>query len=284
MLHPLRVMSLAAAALVAACSQSPRPVVATPPTQPAAPDASAAPADATPADATPADAAPPASAADNIAYGQPGAPRAPERPCAIEATVLQPDLDTWSVMLNRVQPEGSPLRVGYRGPYPMRFEYDASGRIVRSPDATYTYPARGPAIRVAGNQRQRVTFDAAHHLTSEPGSRYRYDAQGRLTRIDSQPYYLSFEHHPDGTYSTGHNHPDRDEVCEPSLSTVRHDAQARPVFDRYEDCAISEAPVTLRYRYEGDHIDRIMVDIMNDDVNDVELRLSYSCAAPTPAP
>lgn len=202
---------------------------------------------------------------------------APVRPCAVE---VEPAGDAGApndcVELERVRPEGGALRVCFDAALRLRFSYDAAGRIVESPTAAYRHQPNGAVVRTGDTGSATLGFDAAGRIVRENGVRTTYTPDGRIARREGRGRYVEYVYQPDGTYTTRHNYPDRDEFCLADLVEVRVDAQGRPVLDRYDHCGINEVPRTLRMTYgNDDRIERIEVDLQSDGTTEGTLHLHY---------
>ncbi|MDO9016966.1 MAG: hypothetical protein Q8S73_04940 [Deltaproteobacteria bacterium] len=141
-----------------------------------------------------------------------------------------------------------------------------------------------------GATRATLGFDAAGRVVREGASRTTYTPDGRVARREGGGRFVEFVYQPDGTYTTRHNYPDRDEFCLADRVEVRVDAQGRPVLDRYDHCGINEVPRTLRTTYRGDErIERIEVDLGSDGTIEGAVILRYPgadgrCPSEVPAP
>lgn len=180
--------------------------------------------------------------------------------------------------LDRVQPEGHPLSVCVEQPQRLVFVFDAQGRVLEGPGVTYEHGHGGAAKRKQAGRVTRVRFDASGRLVEDGPSRRRHDAAGRLLRVDDGKHFVEYVYAPDGTYTTRHNYPDRDEFCLSDRVEVRRDERGRPAVDRHEHCEINETPRTLHYRYDVQgRLERIEIDVGSDGSIDAELRLRFGC-------
>lgn len=199
------------------------------------------------------------------------------RPCEVRVE-LADDAGSAAecVELERVRPEGRALSVCFGPSAPLRFRYDGAGRIVEAPGATYAHQRNGSATRTRGTVRTTLAFDPAGRVVREDRSRITYTPDGRVARREGGGRFVEYVYQPDGTYTTRHNYPDRDEFCVADLVEVRLDAQGRPALERYDNCGINEVPRTLRTSYgSGDRIERIEVDLRSDGTTEGTVRLRY---------
>lgn len=200
------------------------------------------------------------------------------KPCAVEISGRDSGASDVCIPLERVQPEGRPLDVCLSRTARLVFRFDASGRIVGSPGATYTYGPGRDGVRVSRGQTTKLTFDASGRIVKEGTESLRYDARGRLVRREGAKRFLAYIYAPDDTYTTSHNYPDRDEFCVADRVEVRRDPRGRVELDRYDHCGINEVPRTLHYRYgPSDVLDTIDVDVESDGTIDGTVKLRYAC-------
>ncbi len=199
------------------------------------------------------------------------------RPCEVRVEVAgDAGNPAECVELERVRPEGRALSVCFGAGAPLRFRYDASGRIVAAPGATYAHQRNGSATRTRGTVRTALGFDAAGRVVREGASRITYTPDGRIARREGGGRFLEYAYRPDGTYTTTHNYPDSEEFCVADLVEVRLDDRGRPALERYDNCAINEMPHTLRTTYgANDRIERIEVDVLSDGTTEGAVRLRY---------
>lgn len=200
------------------------------------------------------------------------------KPCAVEISGRDGGAGDACIPLERVQPEGRPLDVCLSRTSRLAFHFDASGRIVSSPGATYTYGSGRDGVRVSGGRSTKLTFDASGRIVKEGSETLRYDASGRLVRREGAKRFLAYTYAPDDTYTTTHNYPDRDEFCVADRVEVRRDPRGRVALDRYDHCGINEVPRTLHYHYgSNDVLDAIDVDVESDGTIDATVKLRYAC-------
>lgn len=197
------------------------------------------------------------------------------RPCVVTSTRL-PGAAPGGVTLRRVQPEGQPLAVGLGDEPPMRFVYDAKGRVLEGQRGRYVHAPDGTAILTLDGRRTKVAFDARGRLVQDGPTRFEYDPLGRLARATSGRRFVAHEYAKDGTYRVRHNYPDREEFCESDLVEVVRDARGRVASDRYDGCGMNETPNTVRYGYdERDRLVTIEVDLGSNGHADAIVRLEH---------
>lgn len=200
------------------------------------------------------------------------------KPCAVEISGRDSGASDVCIPLERVQPEGRPLDVCLSRTARLTFRFDASGRIVGSSAATYTYGPGRDGVRVSGGRATKLTFDASGRIVREGSETLRYDTKGRLVRREGAKRFLAYTYAPDDTYTTTHNYPDRDEFCVADRVEVRRDPRGRVALDRYDHCGINEVPRTLHYSYgPNDVLDTIDVDVESDGTIDGTVKLRYAC-------
>jgi hypothetical protein len=199
------------------------------------------------------------------------------RPCSITVERAA-GVTNNNVRLYRVRPEGEAIELAFEQS-PLRYQYDATGRVTAGPGSTYRWTGPRAAARTSGRQRTNVTFDEQQRLVGEGQGRHSYDSAGRLVRSDWGRRFLEYRYAPDGTFTTNHNYPDSDEFCVADLVEVRRDARGLPVIERFDNCGINEVNYTLRYEFgEGNRIDVVHIDVESNGSEDVVARFSYAAA------
>lgn len=202
----------------------------------------------------------------------------PARPCEI-VVERAPGLDRDEcIEIERIQPEALPVTICAMRTTRLEYRYDDAGRIVEAPGARYVHGKAGKATRTRDGRATPLRFDAASRLVQDGATRRRYDAAGRIVREESGGHFLAYDYAADGTYTTRHDYPDRDEFCVADRVAVERDARGRVSVERYDHCAINEVARTLRYHWsERDELESVEIDLDSDGSVDATLRLRHAC-------
>lgn len=201
------------------------------------------------------------------------------RPCSISVRSQGPTENPLCVRLYRVRPTSTELEICNTQTSPIVFRYDANGRILSGNGTTFRWTRDRVGTRTAGRQSVSVTVDAEQRFVNVGGSRITYDAQGHLVREEGGRRFLQYAYAADGTFSTTHNYPDREEFCVAELVEVRRNARGLPEIERFDNCGINETRYTLRYEFgEGNRIDVIHADVESDGSEELHATLTYAPA------
>ncbi|MBU1243598.1 hypothetical protein KKD52_06385 [Myxococcota bacterium] len=172
------------------------------------------------------------------------------KPCA--------EISQCNVTLARVNPEGIPLDLNLDKGFTWSWKYAADGRLLESPQYTYTLKENGIAERKSreGDRTETVTFDGDARLAQigEFG-KLTYTADGRIASVvqggPDQVHTIHYAWGEKGTFAVSHDYPDTEEVCEPGPSEVRLDARDRVQEEKFSECQINYSPFNLKYEYDA---------------------------------
>jgi len=172
------------------------------------------------------------------------------KPCA--------EISQCNITLARVNPEGVPLDLNLDKAFTWSWKYAADGRLLESPDYTYTVKEGGTGERRSreGERTETVTFDSDGRLAliGESG-KITYTADGRTESVShgngDQVQTINYRWGEKGKFTVDHNYPDSEEVCEPGPDEVILDATDRVQQEKYTACQINYSPFSLKYEYDA---------------------------------
>ncbi len=172
------------------------------------------------------------------------------KPCA--------EISQCNVTLARIIPEGIPLELNLEAAFTWRWSYAADGRLLSSPQYTYTLKDDGTGVRTGreGGRTETVTFDAEGRLALIGDfGKITYTADGRIASViqggRDQGHTIRYTWGDRGTFAVSHDYPDAEEVCEPGPTEVLLDARDRVQEEKYSECQINYSPFNLKYEYDA---------------------------------